>query len=651
MANFRVHRVRFFEYQPKAIHCIAYQKDTNRVAVSRSDGTLEIWSIEDKWFQEKVIVGHEEQSVEAVVWSGQRLFTAGLSGDVVEYDLCKLQSKTFVSSNAGAVWCLTRNSSNTKLAAGTEYGCIVLFDLTGELLTYEKAFDRQEGRILSLSWHVNEEVIVTGGIDNIRVWSVNSGHAIQRLTLPRQENHKETIVWSVVITGDMTIISGDSRGKTSFWNGKQGTVIRSFQSHKADVLCLAVNESENSVLSSGVEPTLARFEYVSTNPNSDWKTWIRSTVHCQHTHDVRSLAYAGHFIISGGVDTNLAFTDLEKRKPGCKSRKIPAIPQKSLVAVATNANLVVLNYSTHLEVWRLGCTRASSDRHGEVLPLREGPTKLLQLMTKNSNRIVCFAISSDGKWLAYSDQERMRLYCLSLEADGSVTPKISLTRIKLSSAVACPAHKIMFTPDVRYCVIAACDGTVNVYELHSDCVSMYHSFPSPSEPASPVQLLSISPHSKLLAVYHHNHPIQIYDIKSKEVLEYCVAEEEYTAWCREHLRKAHPQWMRRTSKIYWIDFNPQAPHQILLHDEQMLCVLDKSQPFPDSSINIYSKSASEKHSGCGTSSEHAFHICMKYKFLLHVEALKDDWLVVVERPPITIFDALPPTLKQKKFGT
>ena len=54
------------------------------------------------------------------------------------------------------------------------------------------------GRIISISWHPSEDVIVTGGIDNIRLWSVKSGRAIQRLTLGRQKN-KETVVWCVAI--------------------------------------------------------------------------------------------------------------------------------------------------------------------------------------------------------------------------------------------------------------------------------------------------------------------------------------------------------------------------------------------------------------------------------------------------------------------
>ena len=56
MGEFRVHHVRFMEYIPKAVHCMAYNDATQRLAVSRSDGSIEIWSIQDNWFQEKVRV-------------------------------------------------------------------------------------------------------------------------------------------------------------------------------------------------------------------------------------------------------------------------------------------------------------------------------------------------------------------------------------------------------------------------------------------------------------------------------------------------------------------------------------------------------------------------------------------------------------------
>ena len=44
-------------------------------------------------FDLQVIPGREGQSIEALVWQGQRLFSAGLDGNVNEIDLIKLQIK------------------------------------------------------------------------------------------------------------------------------------------------------------------------------------------------------------------------------------------------------------------------------------------------------------------------------------------------------------------------------------------------------------------------------------------------------------------------------------------------------------------------------------------------------------------------------
>ena len=55
-------------------------------------------------------------------------------------------------------------------------------------------------RILSIAWHKDEEMIVTGGIDNIRIWDVNSGQVMQRISLGRLDKNKETLVWCLAIT-------------------------------------------------------------------------------------------------------------------------------------------------------------------------------------------------------------------------------------------------------------------------------------------------------------------------------------------------------------------------------------------------------------------------------------------------------------------
>ena len=80
----------------------------------------------------------------------------------------------------------------------------------------------------------------------------------------RTEKHRETVVWSVALLDDMTVVSGDSRGKTSFWNGRTGTLTDGYQTHRADVLAVAVNEAQTEVFSSGVDPVVFHFSPVAT---------------------------------------------------------------------------------------------------------------------------------------------------------------------------------------------------------------------------------------------------------------------------------------------------------------------------------------------------------------------------------------------------
>ncbi len=85
MAAANVHRVRFIEFRPKAIHCLAFSDDSDRsprLAVSRGDASLEIWATCDgeRYHQETWVPGREDSSVEALVWCQGRLFSAGLTG-------------------------------------------------------------------------------------------------------------------------------------------------------------------------------------------------------------------------------------------------------------------------------------------------------------------------------------------------------------------------------------------------------------------------------------------------------------------------------------------------------------------------------------------------------------------------------------------
>ncbi|KAK3576371.1 hypothetical protein CHS0354_018919 [Potamilus streckersoni] len=683
MGEFRVHHIRFYEYVPKAIHCLAYTPVSERLAVSRSDGSIEIWSIRDDWYQEKIIPPSEGDSVEGLVWHGIRLFSAGLDGNVKEIDVVQLKIKRCSSSNAGPIWCLTKNSTGTQLAAGTEDGCVVLFEIDGDKLEYIRAFDKQEGRIMSICWHASEDLIVTGGIDNIRLWSVNSGRAMQRLTLGKQDKNQETVVWCVAITSDMTIISGDSRGKTTFWNGKHGTLLKSFQSHKADVLSLAVNQTEDVVYTSGIDPSLVQFDFTTTKAESDWKMWVKSVVHSQHTHDVRALTTADNFVVSGGVDTNLIFNCMGDQESNHHWRRIPPVPHLSHVSVAREAKVVLLRYPDYVEVWKLGHTDKEKGENGDILPLRSNPVKLIQLKSKSSEPVICAAISHDATFLAYSDVDTVRVYSISLKQKDLMQPQVSMKRLcsSPSSSQSDGTHCMAFTRNSKR-LIKVAPSRIHILSLEHEEVELQHTFHIPHHQDS-FHLLSLSPDDVLAAITDHQCNIYLYNLETKQyicnlpkykcqatalsfspdstelvvayadqmIYEFSVLGQEYTEWCKQNSKKYPDQWMKRHNKITHIMYNPHNPQQILLSDEQMFCILDKSQPFPKKDAKMFHKRAwqsGEKEHKQRT--ETAFHVCPKYKYIYHMDALEDNWLVIAERTPVTLYDMLPPTLKQKKFG-
>lgn len=78
-------------------------------------------------------------------------------------------------------------------------------------LQHYKFLDKQQGRILCICWEKTGQHLVTGSTDVIRVWNVEKGHAIHKMMTGRSHSNKETIVWSLCVTTDFTVISGDSR--------------------------------------------------------------------------------------------------------------------------------------------------------------------------------------------------------------------------------------------------------------------------------------------------------------------------------------------------------------------------------------------------------------------------------------------------------
>ncbi|KAG8285601.1 U3 small nucleolar RNA-associated protein 4 [Homalodisca vitripennis] len=685
MSSHRIHSVRFYNPEPSAIHCISYEKNTKRLALSRSDNSIEVWDLSHTPHIDRVIQSSDNISVESLVWCNGRLFSSGLNGMVTEYDLLTLLPKYSTPVTSGPCWCLAIDWQKTTIAAGTEDGYINLFQIMDDSILYDKILDKQEGRIMCLAWEATGDRIVTGSEDAVRIWNVKTGHAIHKMTTGRAMTSRPTIVWCVTVTDDFTIITGDSRGKLCMWDGNSGTNIASHQSHKADVLCVCLDDQQTTVYAAGVDPLIATFERIQLK--SDSNKWVRSIQRRIHDHDVRALAYCHGKLFSGGVDGYLA---LSSYPPKVLLRYPPL--SSSSVCLAPKARCVLLRYAKYLELWRLGDTQGWKPDHSQhSLPLSQDVVKLVQLHSKDSQHIRCAAVSGDAHWIAYSTDSLFRLYSLDLDTDEK-EPR--LTRVSGLSAECNAVHCAQFGPDSNLLVCATILSTLMVFELSVDTgPNLVHTFSPHSDNLMTdiIHLITISPDNKYIVAAdrksnivvwssgkhycslpkyqcaptamaiqpHTNHLVVVYC--DHKIVEFALDKRKYTKFSRK-LSGSHPkQWLARSFPVSNIVFDPSNSNVILMHDDSNICVIDKFKNLPSPEAKIPRLVSSHSHpvpdSGDNSNQyppsdtpQHAFHVVKKYKHLVYMGSLGEGELVAVEVNPLVLMEKLPPPLKQKHFG-
>lgn len=685
MGEFKVHRVRFFDYMPCAIKAMAFNGHTDRLALARDQGSLEIFNFSDNYCQEKVIPGRDGRSVEALCWVGSRLFSAGLDGLITEYDLENLRPKYAVDAYGGPLWSLRSNPQGTLLAVSCEDGTVKLFEILEEGIQFQRNLDRQKGRIISVSWHPSGTKIAGGMMDMIRIFDVETGHATHRMLVERSvgaAKNREVVVWSLVFLSNNTIISGDSAGKVQIWDSVTGTLVRNHFITKWDVLALSVDQDESSLIAGTSEGTVVQFQFLSSSEERQDKEWVRTRTFKNHTHDVRALVQTDTAVLSGGMDTQLVVRPLldkvEKNTAESAQRKI-AFPFKSLVSCAKKAGLLLFQFPDHLEVWRLGESEGQG-KPGDSLPVKRKPEKLIQLKRKGEDHICCSALSPCGSWLAYSTASSVRLYRLQHSENS-----ISLTKISKLPKVLCSAHQLCFSSDSTKLFVSSHQSSVIVTAISETECKYLHTLKPKSGSSQAVHLLAPSEDGKWLAAANTDCEVHVYNINKlkfhctvpvyrscptaiainpstsnlvvvhadKQVFEFSLAQKEYTDWSRKLQKQGlHPLWVERDTPITHISFNPKKPTHIIMHDVYMLCVIDQSLPLPDAKTRFYNQATLRGLTETQrVRHKHAFMISKSFQDVLFVSSLEDQSLVVVERPLLEIMSQLPAPVRQKKFAT
>lgn len=244
---------------------------------------------------------------------------------------------------------------------------------------------------------------------------------------------------------DGTIVSGDSLGMVSFWDGVTSTQLQTFTAHGADVLTIAIGPLGDSLYTAGVDQNITEFLAVNVGTNVSGRStinrrWIQSCSRCMHSHDVRSLATWPPYVpvvggskahlastpilVSGGLDMSLVLSPIATPSPhsagleNIVSRGSVATFEEGhyrrlqfvqrVVKIAQKARILACMGDTTVSLWKI-------DRetiHAEV----EGPSgswaKLAELDLKVRTNLTACELSSDGMWLAIADFYETKLFML-----------------------------------------------------------------------------------------------------------------------------------------------------------------------------------------------------------------------------------------------
>ncbi|KNC86809.1 hypothetical protein SARC_01071 [Sphaeroforma arctica JP610] len=674
-----VHRCKFVEYVPQPIHCLAFNSDSSLLAVSRADGNIEIWHVAD-WVMERCILGGENVSVEAIAWAGTRLFSAGLDGYIVEWDLATLTSKQAIDTAGGAVWCLQANKKGEMLAAGCEDGRVRLFDIANNCLLFEKGFDKVEGRILALAWHTDGQVIVSGTSNSvIHKWSVASGRSTLHITIA-DFLKESTIVWAIAVLADFTIISGDSLGNTQFWDGAFGTLTQTFKSHEADVLALSVSSCQKTVYASGVDNKVAQYKLARNANGLGQAKWVFAKKMRVHTHDVRALALSTNdaTLVSGGVDTQLVVYNTSKFENSAP-RRIPPFPHSPIIHIARKSDMLLCRLSNHVELWRLGS--------GDAEAVTRNPAMVAQLSLKGDGNLMCSNISASGEYIALSDVDSTKVFHLQYH-DDSTGRRCKITKSDTNALSEVYSHRLLFTPFNSQLVSAGSDGVVRVLNLETGVVETEF---DGHKGTGPITHLEVSSSGQYLAVGDANKNITIYDLQAGAV-HYTLNKFDSTLtamsfrpktddlvlvlscnrihvidtkqkrisdWTRDNVSKFPGAYLKKYANTVGIIHDPTRENYVFSYDSGMLARLDITQPMSDNLVSIDSGRRGRKNSESNTGNTQAsktrtvtpqLYTTDMYKPMLFADFTRAGDLVVAERPWSSILADLPSQLVRNKYG-
>ncbi|KAM0283859.1 hypothetical protein ACHAQH_002240 [Verticillium albo-atrum] len=503
-----IHRCRFVPYPPSPINALAFshpstrttlQASLNRLAVGRANGDIELWNPSSgAWHQETVIHGGHDRSVDGLVWVVEpdeelphasldapadkatvipgraRLFSIGYTSAVTEWDIEKGRPLRTASGQHGDIWCLAAQPAPTgnkalaspsdgvsKLVAGTIDGALAIYTITDSDLRFQRLLVKSPARktqMVSIAFQSRDVVVVGCSDSTLRAYDMRNGLMLRKMTLGADlaGGSKEIIVWSVKCLPNGDIVSGDSTGHVTIWDGKTYTQMQRIQSHRQDVLSLATSNDGTALLSGGMDRRTVLYKKTA-GAGSRWgKVWSRK----YHDHDVKTMASFESakmsVVVSGGPDASPVVLPL-KELGRENHRTLQNLPQQPPLQSAAQARLIMSWWDREVNIWKL---RQAFDGvyNNDAEDVDKNRKLLKTILIKGESSISSATISPDGSVLAVATATDFKAF--HLQHQNPTKPSdIRLSQIAVPASLAnAGANLVQISPDGNW-LVAIQEGT------------------------------------------------------------------------------------------------------------------------------------------------------------------------------------------------
>jgi len=402
----------------------------------------------------------KQHSVQALAWSSlSRLFSVGLDGAVLEWDVEGLRVRRQVDTHGGgAAWCCAVSKDGRLLAVGCENGSVHVFELIKvegkETLVWKMNADVQLGdRVLAVSWSPCGTALAaassTGAISYLDLAANKPRHRItvEPTTVRDEKNNrqkKDTIVWALAFTvgsdASVELWSADASGRLCCWSMATGTLIQAFPISTADLFCLQPYAS-SVIYAAGAEQKV--FEMRRTEASGQW---FLAGAARSHSHDIRSMTLCKDRLVTGSQDTTLVRWNagqVAHEKTGRRFTAAPSASQCKLVESGDGIkHYLWANEGRSLRVWDVSST-----------DLSVVPRQLLHLRMASTQAIASFDVSPLG-WLAcrlVGGSVKIYRYAFIMK-DGEMD--VDLDEVKVSAGILSQVQAVRLDGSKLYCSVS-----------------------------------------------------------------------------------------------------------------------------------------------------------------------------------------------------